>query len=972
VRSSAFLFCLFNAVILHAQVLPHKKYTSRDGLIADRITTIAQDEKGFMWFGSYFGICRYDGLRFEKLVLPPSQQFKFVNCIVPAYGKVYAGFLFGGGLMEYSDGLVRTYFITDRPDANNFLCMFPSGDGNLLVANSNNEIFSFREGSFRLLYTLKECNPGGIVAFQKDGSGNLWIATNNGLRIITREKEQFTFFKGQNVFNLARDKEGCIWIAYQNNRETFIENCDGFKEGSMTGRKQLSKISGIRSVAFGGGMQQGFWMVSNYNGLNRVMAKGQVDTFSTSLNLKTDVNIVFNDRENNIWIANEPGVLKISDLHTRSYPFEELAPAGGSLALQDSVVWASNSKYLYQITGNEFRKVPEFRSPYGYIGFTYIDAKKRMWATMWDGGIWCITFREGKIAQRKFYDAYKGTKIMVQGIAEDSTGNLWLGGSMGLFRMKDDKIVEHKKIWGKDGRPIFITALCLDEKNQSLWLGDNTAGVVQLKYDQAGNGTFRYRNEAYIHVAQGLTDPFVRSMLLDRKGNLWIGSRSGGIFCVDTKLPKSYRAWNMNAAAGLSCARITQIIEEGSTAVWFAACDGIYRYHQQTKTWEQYNTSDGLQASEVFSIALHKKTGTIWALCSEGVTALKTTREKSLPPLVSITSVMVLGKADTTALTQSGVRSFSHNRNSIGFSFAGVSFIDEKNIQYRYMLDGYDKDWSAPVRTNTVNYASLPSGNYRFKVIAANAKGIWTTEPAVYPFKIVVPLYQRSWFIFLCITLLIFLIYLVRIQRLRQKYKIEKLRLSIAQDLHDDIGSALGSINLMSQTASRRLEKNLSPHELNPVFQKIGRSAQDILESMDDIVWAINPDKDKVEDLVVRMREFAIPLLESRSIEFEFRVGVNDYRKLSMDLRRNVFLIFKETIYNAIRHSEAGFILTEMQLGHHLVLTVKDNGKGFNPEVPSGRNGLKNLHKRAATVGGTLYLTSGDSGTQVRFSCPIR
>jgi signal transduction histidine kinase len=196
----------------------------------------------------------------------------------------------------------------------------------------------------------------------------------------------------------------------------------------------------------------------------------------------------------------------------------------------------------------------------------------------------------------------------------------------------------------------------------------------------------------------------------------------------------------------------------------------------------------------------------------------------------------------------------------------------------------------------------------------------------------------------------------------------------IARDLHDDIGSALGSITLMSETANRQLTKASAEVEVADVFTRIGNSAQSTLESMDDIIWSINPDKDKMGDLVIRMREFAIPLLEAKEISFKFKVNAADYKKLPMNLRKNVFLIFKESIFNAVKHAECTKVIIATEIRNNIFcLEVRDDGKGFDPALPSKRNGLRNMKKRSDLLDGALAVeTSPSRGTRIHFTCPIK
>ena len=240
-------------------------------------------------------------------------------------------------------------------------------------------------------------------------------------------------------------------------------------------------------------------------------------------------------------------------------------------------------------------------------------------------------------------------------------------------------------------------------------------------------------------------------------------------------------------------------------------------------------------------------------------------------------------------------------------------------------------------------------------------------RPATFSFHITRPFYKSPLFALLIVTLLVTIIYGIRTYRLKQKLQLEKLRLNIARDLHDDIGSALGSINLLSENANRNLATNQRVDEVASVFQKIGYSAQTVLDSMDDIIWSINPEKDSLSDLLVRMREFAIPLLETKNIKFDLDMQAPEGMKPSMELKRNLYLIFKEAITNIVRHAESTYVSIYLRFHSKTYeLKIHDNGKGFNTDKPGMRNGVKNMQKRAIMSGAELSIVSGeDIGTTI-------
>ena len=602
------------------------------------------------------------------------------------------------------------------------------------------------------------------------------------------------------------------------------------------------------------------------------------------------------------------------------------------------------------------------------------DPQSKIWVVRWDEGIWRNTLTKETFTSSQYFSVVPKGKIAGGVLTRDALGNIWAGGVQGLFRFRNGKIMDRFVPTTKTGGALFLTNVVVDTLNQIIWMGDNALGVIKTRYRVNSDGIYSYNIEKYYGQNEGLKHTHIRSMLLDQSGVLWIGTRSGGVYRLQTNSDKSV-VESFAPPGEFNCARITSIIEENNQAVWFASCDGVYRYNYTTKQWSHFTVSDGLLSSEVFSMWVDAPNKKLYALTEQGVSRIDLNYSRITPsPTVHLIQVNVLGKPDSSKLYQPGRHDFSSSQNSLGFVFVAGSFINEKKNQYRYMLEGYDDHWSNPVSTNSVNYASLPPGDYTFKVAASNAIGEWSKQPASFQFRITIPFYRRPLFIFGCIALAALLFYFIRVQRLKQRYEVEKLRLRIARDLHDDIGSALGSINLMSENANRKLSKSGVTEDVAVAFKKISHYAHTTLESMDDIIWSINPDKDRVGDLLLRMREFVIPLLEENNIDLDLKVNADDHARLPMILRRNLFLIFKEAIFNIAKHSAASKVLINLQINsRQLSLNFTDNGKGFDKSISNQRNGLKNMKERADLLGGALRIdTKKGQGTEIVFECPIR
>lgn len=952
--------------LLHGQNLAYEKYTSKNGLVSDRVTSIAQDDKGFMWFGSFFGISRYDGNKFEKIELPEQQKNKYVNCLLSAHGKMYAGFLFGGGLAEYDNGKVKAYFNPEKGANNEFVCMSDNGNGSLVLVSSTGEVYTFKDGKFTCL--LKLSLKPGVYPRQilKDRDGTYWIATEQGLYLVPSPYNLLhTYFTDEFVYSLKNHK-GEMWFCRTNGKRTLVQKTSS----NPVTAEPIYTSPHMKPIHFSGRKDAGFWQLDFQKGLID-FNKDKNNAYKIPLDPTTNISCIFQDREHNIWIANDPGVFKISNFNIRTYLFEETAAAGGALSFQNnSTLWASNSKALYTVRDNGMNKNLTSLGHPDYYSLLHFDRQGFLWIGFWERGILRTEWQNGKLISKKYLSSFKGEPTKAKTATEDSKGNVWLAGSNGLYRVNNGEIKEKFYPLNAGGHPAFVNTITIDEKNTMLWLGDNALGVIGVKYELQPDGQCKYATKVYITAKQGLKDEFVRSILFDENKTLWVGTRYGGIYKIESRNGK-YLVSDCNKEAGLSCTRIADI-KGDAEGVWFATCDGIYRYSYETKNWSHLNTSDGLLNAEVYSIAIDPKRQSVWALSAQGLTQFQiNNKKKSVPPLINLTAINVLGKPDTTALLQQQRVRYSSSRNSIGFTFAGASFLDEKKVSYKYILEGYDDEWSAPSMNNSVHYASLPAGKYTFRVMAANAKGEWSEQPAVFGFEIVMPFYKRTWFLFLSFSALVLMVYFIRVQQLKQKYKIDKLRLNIARDLHDDIGSTLGSINILTKTATRKLNKQVVQDEMSPIFEKIGRSAEDTLDAMDDIVWSINPDKDKLEDLIIRMREFVIPLCEAKNIELDFAAEGNKEQVLPMNFRRNVFLIYKEAVYNILKHSQATAVKISLETGHRFAMKINDNGKGF-VEKPTQRNGLKNMRNRVKEINGDLEISSSSGGSELIFSAPIR
>jgi signal transduction histidine kinase/uncharacterized OsmC-like protein len=322
---------------------------------------------------------------------------------------------------------------------------------------------------------------------------------------------------------------------------------------------------------------------------------------------------------------------------------------------------------------------------------------------------------------------------------------------------------------------------------------------------------------------------------------------------------------------------------------------------------------------------------------------------------------------------------FEPNHDMITFGFANLDLTAPENNRYKFMLEGLNVEWIETGSRNEATFTDLSPGNYCLKVLGAGSSNVWNEEPTILNFRVLSPWYGTWWFRVLMSVAILGLLYLAYQYRLNQMLRFERMRNRIAQDLHDEIGSTLSSISLFS-TVLQKSAKELSPKSIS-LLDKINSSTSEMMESMNDIVWTIKAENDSFEHVLNRMRSFASNCAETKGIRLLFEVRNSAEKlELGMDIRRNIYLIFKESLNNAVKYSECTELSVKISLqAETLYISVVDNGKGFDTEkelsnrTSLGGNGLKGVKFRANELGASLDIKSAfNQGTSIELQFPMK
>jgi signal transduction histidine kinase len=439
------------------------------------------------------------------------------------------------------------------------------------------------------------------------------------------------------------------------------------------------------------------------------------------------------------------------------------------------------------------------------------------------------------------------------------------------------------------------------------------------------------------------------------------------------------------------------VTEDLSGNIYIGTVRGVNRLSPETGRIKYYGTSDGL-ASDFINTIYRDRQGTIWFGTFNGLSKLVPEHDVSLPPpAVMISTVRIAGEDySVSPLGQHEVfvPEQSTDRHNLQIDFLSVSTGGDASVRYQYRLEGAPgAEWSVPSTERSVTFANLPPGSYQFLVRAVNDEGVASENSARVSFSIAQPYYKRWWFLLLAALIVSLAVYAIYRYRINQIIKLERVRTRIATDLHDDIGSSLSKIAILSEVVRQKNGASAQKGAFEPL-EIIASTSRAMVDSMSDIVWAINPERDHLSDLIQRMRHFAEEMLDAQDIEYEFSDAENlKDITLGADLRREIYLIFKECVNNLAKHAEATKAVFDVRLENEcLIVDIADDGRGFSVEQlreetssaysadidgggtarSFGGNGLRNMRRRARKMGGEFEIDSAPgAGTRIQIKIPV-
>ena len=426
------------------------------------------------------------------------------------------------------------------------------------------------------------------------------------------------------------------------------------------------------------------------------------------------------------------------------------------------------------------------------------------------------------------------------------------------------------------------------------------------------------------------------------------------------------------------------VLLDDKDRIWVSHNKGLSQINPIDNSITTFNHEDGLQSNEFNTGAYFKSVdGELFFGGIRGVNGFypRNFRDNPFVPKVIIKRMEVLDKPyeSDTAISLLHHIELPYNQNTIAIEFVPLEYTNPLKNKVQYKLEGADEDWVQAGTFRMARYTNLRPGTYTFQVRASNNDDRWNATPTTLEIVIRIPFWQSLWFRFLLLLLLLGIAYYFSTLYLDYKIRHEKLKLEkeqavdqerarISSDMHDDLGSGLSTIRLLSEIAKQKID----PSQAREI-ERISEAAGEMIDKMSEIIWAMNSSNDSLENLIAYMRSFAADFLEHAHITHQFSIPESIPNvKLSGGTRRNIYLAVKESLHNVVKHAQASEVMIEVNMQQHsMTILIRDNGKGFDQEkVRLFGNGLKNIQKRMQAVGGQADITS-QNGTIVFLDIPL-
>jgi ligand-binding sensor domain-containing protein/two-component sensor histidine kinase len=979
-----------------------EKYSTANGLTDNGGHALLQDSRGFLWISGSNGLNRFDGKSFKQYNSFGKNGLTDISttCIAEdGEGNIWIGTGNGLNKLDPFTETITHYYEGSGPGTIPYRwCNYLYSDKNKnlwLATEKGIALFNSKTNSFQNFQVLAYGPDAKINKFinqiLEDSKGRFWLATSYGVKLFDRVTKTYASFhfeeppgqqlKENVVISLFEDHNGMIWagtwggglLQYDASKNIFkkvtLENYALPVGQTVTCMAEANTGNTIYLLLT---ISNHLYFLQQQNGKNYLWPV-QLQPQDQTAYAAADNNFmsIYTDRQKNIWVSSTNGLYK---MQAESNALQSIKVGNDkSLSIfhvipdikmpQDIFYLSSTSGWWKYNAAN--RLVSVYQLPVNGVQLLqFINA----WSSD-DKGYWFSSMKGFG-----YYDIYNNRVTDLSAIikersgqegtgyiARDGAGKIWLSMWRSGLLFYDPAEKKYETLLADSSKPGNILGRSCSDLQ---YYDGNIYCCVNYKLYKINTTTHSYTIiSPPVYEEQVDEGKIAPAKMLVTKDNRIFFSSKLRIYEL-----KNASLVNIFPATGPGNFFIDDLSADDAGNIWASTSKGFFKTGVSFKQWISIPGA-AAWTKEDFSEINTNRPGEIIFNGKGSIGVLKDSLLPitTAPPMVIISSVKY-GDKQNYLLSLRPVTIRSSYKDAVEIELSAIDFAKANDNKILYQLEGWDDNWKELAAT-TIRYEQLPPGGYVFKTKTLNTAGM-ESAATIMNFVIVPPFYRTWWFISLAVLLIATILFLFYRYRLQKALEMEKLRTRIATDLHDDIGATLSSISMYSDAVKHEIKEKL-PH-LEPVLNKMGENSRDMVNSMSDIVWAINPDNDEGSKLVQRMENHARDICAAKNIRLQFEAG-EKVRSIQLPLehRKNIYLVFKESLNNALKYAAANSISIFIDIVDNKInLTIADDGKGFNAATVKNGNGLKNLYARAAEIRGEIkIITAENKGTIITLTC---
>ncbi|MCP3928607.1 MAG: hypothetical protein GY705_05840 [Bacteroidetes bacterium] len=976
--------------------------TAGDGLSQASNHFIYKDSRGFVWISSQDGLNRFDGRNIKIYNHDPNEKSSLLDNNIQSHffeednGDIWFSTYEGVSCYVRKHNIFRHYFLKKEngEKVNGYHIAFKDKQNQLRIIVGGNKLYQFnpKDTLWIHLHDLPVNIHRAVPLFDEFGRVKYMTAYNIGqpgihfFKYAEDNLVQHTLrFSGENgsqsinPLQILPEADSLLWIASANGLGRFLIDSDSKdiemfpSYGYLYDVQHLNKSSLILAINNIG------LKIIDKKLPSQVIAHYQHKPDNSHSLTTNKVEFVYVDSNGGIWSSilgigvdfTTPQKVKFKTIEIGSLWYDSSTAIRAFALAEDKKgnIWCSTRSSGIYVFSPEldtlehfFKDNPNGKTvPGNDVFYLFIDNQDRSWAFTYNG-LGILHSGETK------FQALADGNIFLHGVQLIDSTVLCASYYGGIFQAKD-----------KNGEVILEKLPQVNDAVPFTILYQNQKGLLYACRGLTSIWVFNPEDDFSVEDQLPIRGQ-VNSFYEDPKGeNLWIAT-SKGLVCFDQK---NREIKYFTEADGLPNNFVYAICPGKTNELWMTTNRGIVRFDILASTFHAFDIPDGIQSLEFNTFSfLQRFNGELLFGGQKGINIFRPDSIRLLHqvPNVQITRLLVndeeitlpsCAKTNSTNIGEIKKLIFPYQDNTLSFEFAALEFSNPSRNQFNYMMDGSDQDWVDSDTRGFARYSNLPSGRYMFKVKAANSDGVWSKSRDLEIF-IQSPIWKRWWFLTFAFTLILVIGYLVYRWRVNQLLRLERLRNQISVDLHDDIGSALSNVNILTTLVREKLPSDSKALSL---LARIVEEVQSSAESLDDIIWSINPQNDPLDRVFARMRRFASEIFEAKGIIGQLRFPSEvKHLHLDMEKRRQFYLLYKEAVNNLAKYADCkeAFISVENK-GGYLEVIIRDNGKGFDlGSVKEGGNGLQNMRQRAKKLKANFDIQSVlGKGTTVRISFHI-